>query len=79
MRQMLDIACDQLNNWRWDNPRDFGDQIVRSNPQMTSSGNIERTNERSSWDASHDLSAMIEPPGGQQYKPGDFLAIEPLK
>ena len=39
MGQMFDITHDQLNNWRWDNPSAFGDQVNLSNLQPTSSGN----------------------------------------
>ena len=34
----VDKTRDQMNNWRWDNPSAFGDQVDRSNPQTTSSG-----------------------------------------
>jgi len=43
MGQMFDKTRDQMNNWRWDNPRAFGDQVNRSNPQATSSGKVKRT------------------------------------
>ena len=36
MGQMFDPSDDQINNWRWDNPRAFGDQVDRSNPQTPS-------------------------------------------
>ena len=32
MGQMFDKTRDQMNNWRWDNPHAFGDQVDRSNP-----------------------------------------------
>jgi len=67
-----------MNNWRWDNPRAFGDQVDRSNPQTTSSGKVKRTGERFSWYGSDDLRAKIEPRSCWQYKPGDFLAVRPL-
>ena len=35
--QMFDKTHDQMNNWRWDNPRAFGDQVDRSNPPTHSS------------------------------------------
>jgi hypothetical protein len=76
--QMFDKTRDQMNNWRWDNPHAFGDQIDRSNPQTTSSGKVKRTSERVSSYGSDDLRAMIEPPICRQYKPGDFLAVRPL-
>jgi hypothetical protein len=38
MVQMFDKTRDQINNWRWDNPCAFGDQVDRSNPQTTSLG-----------------------------------------
>jgi len=78
MGPMFDKTRDQMNNWRWDNPRDFGDQVDRSNLQTTSSGMVERTGERFSWYGSDDLRAKIEPPSCQQYEPGDFLAVGPL-
>jgi hypothetical protein len=78
MGQMFDKTRDQMNNWRWDNPRAFGDQVDRSNPQTTSSGKVKRTGERFSWYGSDDLRAKIEPPSCRQYKPGDFLAVRPL-
>ena len=79
MGQMFDKTRDQMNNWRWDNPRAFGDQVDRSNPQTTSSGKVKRAGERSSWYSSDDLRAKIEPPSCRQYKPGDFLHVRPLK
>jgi hypothetical protein len=78
MGQMFDQTRDQMNNWRWDNPSAFGDQVNGSNPQSTSSGKVKRTSERFSWYGSDDLRAKIEPPSCQQYKPGDFLAVRPL-
>jgi len=78
MGQIFDKACKQINNWRWDNPRAFGDQVDRSNPQTTSLGKVKRTGERFSWYGSDDLRAKIEPPSCWQYKPGDILAIRPL-
>jgi len=78
MGQMFDKTRDQMNNWRWDNPRAFGDQVDHSNPQATSSGNVKRTGERFSWNGSDDFRAKIELPSCRQYKPGDFLAVRPL-
>jgi len=75
--QMFDKTCDQMNNWRWDNPCAFGDQVHRSNPQTTSSGKVKRTSERFCWYGSDDLRAKVEPPSCRQYKPGDFLAVGP--
>jgi hypothetical protein len=78
MGQMLDKTCDQMNNCRWDNPRAFGDQVDRSNPQTASLGKVKRTGEHYTWYVSDHLRAKIEPPSCWQYKPGDFLAIRPL-
>jgi len=78
MGQMFDKTRDQMNNWRWDNPRAFGDQVDRSNPQATSSGKVKRTVERFSWYGSDDLRAKIELQSCRRYKPGDFLAVRPL-
>jgi len=66
-----------MNNWRWDNPLAFRDQVDRSNPQTASSGKVKRTGECFSWYSSNDLRAKIEPPSCGQYKPGDFLAVGP--
>jgi len=76
--QMFDKTCNQMNNWRWDNPCAFGDQVDRSNPQTTSLGKVKRPGERFSWYGSDDLRAKIEPPSCWQYEPGDFLAVRPL-
>jgi len=78
MGQMFDKTRDQMNNWRWDNPRAFGDQVDPSNPETTSSGKVKRTGEGFSWYGSDDLRVKTEPPSCRQYKPGDFLAIGPL-
>ena len=78
MRQMFDKTCNQMNNWRWDNPCAFGDQVDRSNPQTTRQGKVKRTGARFSWYGSDDLRAKIESPCFWQYKPGDFLAVRPL-
>jgi len=78
MGQMFDKTRDQMNNWRCDNPRAFGDQVDRSNPQTTSSGKVKCTSERFSWYGSDDHRAKMEPPSCRQYTPGDFLAVRPL-
>jgi hypothetical protein len=78
MGQMFHTTHDQMNNWRWDNPRTFGDQVDHSNPQKPSSGKVKHTGERFSWYGSDDLCAKIEPPSCRQYKPAHFLAVRPL-
>jgi hypothetical protein len=78
MGQMFDKTRDQMNNWRWDNPHTFGDQVDRSNPQTTSSGKVKPTGKSFSSYGSDDLRAKIEPQSCRQYKPGDFLAVRPL-
>jgi len=78
MGQMFDKMCDQMNNWRWDNPCDFGNQVGRSNQQTTSLRKAKRTGERFSWYGRDDRRAKIEPPSCRQCKPGDFLAVGPL-
>jgi hypothetical protein len=67
-----------MNNWRWDNPRAFKDQVDLPNPQTISTGKITRTSERFSWYGSDDLRANIEPTCCRQYKQGNFLAVRPL-
>jgi len=76
--QMFDKTCNQMNNWRRDNPCTFGDQVDYSNPQTTTRGKVKRTGERYPWYCSNDLRAKIEPQSCRQYKPGDFLAIRLL-
>jgi len=78
MGQMFNKTRDQRNNWRWDNPHAFGDQVDRSNPQTTSSGNVQSTGEHFSWYGSDHLRVKIEPPRCWQYEPGHFLAVRPL-
>jgi hypothetical protein len=78
MGQMFDKTRDQMNNWRWDNPHAFRDQVDRSNPQTTSLGKVKRTGEHFSWYGSDDLWAKIELPSCRQYNPGDVLAGRPL-
>jgi len=75
MGQMIYKTSDQTNNWRWDNPHAFGDQVDLSNPQTTTFWKVKRTSERFSWFGGDDLRAMIEPPSCRQYKLGDFLAV----
>jgi hypothetical protein len=67
-----------MNNWRWNNPCAFRDQVEGPNHQTTRSGKDIRTGERFSWYSSDDLRVKIELPRCRQYKPGDFLAVRPL-
>jgi len=78
MGQIFDKTHDQMNNWRYDNPCAFMDRVDRSNPQLTSSGKVERTGECFSWYSSDDLRAKIELASSHQYKPGDYLAVRQL-
>jgi hypothetical protein len=78
MGQMFDKTRDQMNNWTWDNPSAFGDQIDHCNLQKTSLGKIQRTGECFPWYGSNDFRATIEPPSCLQYKPDHFLAVRPL-
>jgi len=75
---MFDKTRDQINNWRWDKPHAFGDQVNRSNQQTTSSGKVKHTGERFSCYGSNDPRAKMEPPISRQYKTGDFLAVRRL-
>jgi len=61
MRQMFDKTKDQRNNWRWDNPRAFGDQVDISNPQITSLWKVKCTGECFSQYGSDDPMVKIEP------------------
>ena len=67
-----------MNNYKWDCPHAFGNQVNFSNPQTTSLGNVKRTGEWFSWYCSDDFRAKIQPPSSRQYKPGDFLAVRQL-
>jgi len=78
MGQIFGKSRDQMNNWTWDNPRTWGDQVNHSKLQTTSSGQIKRTSERVFRYFSDDYTAENEPPSCQQYKPGNFLAVRPL-
>jgi hypothetical protein len=72
---MFDKTHGQMNNWWWVNPRDFGNQVDRSNPLTTRLGKVERSGERFAWYGSDDLRAKNQPPSCRQYKSGDFLAV----
>jgi len=63
---MFDKTCNQINNWRWDNPGFFGDQVDGSNLQTTSLGKVKRTGERFSWYGRDDPRAKNEPPSYRQ-------------
>ena len=78
MGQMFHKTHDQMNNWRWGNPRAFGDQVDHFNLQTTSPGTVKRSSERFPWYRRNDLRARIESPSCRQYEPGDFLAVRPL-
>jgi hypothetical protein len=78
MGQRFDQTCNQMKNWRWENPRAFGDQVDRSYPQRACSGKVKRNGECFSQYVSDDLRAKIEPPSCRQYKTGDSLAVRPL-
>jgi hypothetical protein len=78
MGQLFDTTLDQMDNWRWDNPRAFGYQVDHSNPQKTSWGKVKPTGECVSLYGSDNPMAKVEPPSCRRYKPGDFLAVRPL-
>ena len=78
MDYMVVTTRDQMNNWRWDNAHAFADELDRSNPQTTSSGQVKRNGECLCWYGSDDSRAKIELPSCWQYEPGNFLAVRPL-
>jgi len=75
---MFHTTHDQTNIWSWDNPCAFGDQVIHSNPQTTSSGKVKSTGERFSWYVGDDPRVRIDRPSCRQYKHGDFLPVRPL-
>jgi len=77
MGQLFDKTLDQMNNWRWDNPCAFRNQVDCSNPETTSMGKVNRPSDRLVWYGGDEPRAEIEPPSCQQYELGDFLAITP--
>jgi hypothetical protein len=78
MGQMFDKTHNQMNNWRWDNPHSFRDQVDRSYLQTSTYSNVKPTGERFSWHGSDDLRAKCEAPISRQFNRGDFLAVGPL-
>jgi len=78
MGQMFDKTQDQINHWRRDNPRAFGDQVDHYDPQTTSLEKAKCTGELLSWYGSADLRVKIEPPSCRQYNPGNILAVRQL-
>jgi len=75
---MFETTSDKLNNWRWDNPYTFTDQVDDSNPQTTGSGKVKITGEHFSWYSSDHIRGKIGPQSCRQYKPGNILAVRPL-
>jgi hypothetical protein len=75
---MLDKTRDQMNNWRWENPHAFGDEVDRSNSPTTISGKVKWTSKLFSWYGTNDPRAKIEPPTCRQYKPGDSLSVRQI-
>jgi len=75
---MFHATRNQINEWRWGNPRAFPEDVDRSNLQTTNSEQVKCTSEHFSWYGHYHLWANIEPPSCWQYKPGDFLAVGPL-
>jgi hypothetical protein len=49
MGKMFNKTRHQMNNWRWNNPRAFRDQLDLSNLQTTISGKVKCTGKRFSW------------------------------
>jgi len=78
MGQMFNKTCDQIHNWRWDNPHAFGVHVDRSTLQPTSPGKIKCAGERFSSYGSDNLRVKVEPPSCHQYKLGDFPAVRTL-
>lgn len=75
---MIGNPHNQINNCRWDNPHTFDDQVNCSNLQTNSLGKDTFAVQCFSLYSSSDLSATIEMPSFQQYKPGDLLAVRLL-
>ncbi|KAF8251980.1 hypothetical protein K440DRAFT_636636 [Wilcoxina mikolae CBS 423.85] len=44
MGQIYDRTRDQMNSWRWDNPRTFGDQVDRFTQENIKSGKVKGNN-----------------------------------
>ena len=67
-----------MDNWSWDNPCAFRDQVDCSIHQATNLGKVILTREGFSWYGSNDPRAKIGLPRCWQHIPGDFLAVRPL-
>ena len=78
MWKLFDTARNQMNNWRWDNPRGLMDLVNHRNLQTTSLGNNKHNGEHVSWYGSDAPRAKVEEPSYQQYMPGDILAVRSL-
>jgi len=78
MGQMYNETRNQMNNWMWDNPHAFRDQINRSSLQTASLGMDKRTGKHFYWYGSNDLGGKMESKSGQRYKPGDLLPVRSL-
>jgi len=62
MGQTFDETCNQMKDWKWNNPHPFGDQVDGFEPQRTSWGMDEWICDWFSWYGSDDLGAKIELP-----------------
>jgi len=75
---MFDISHNYKNNWRWDNPRAFGDQAKGSNSQTTSLGKVKCNGDHFSSYRTNDIRAKSVLPTLRPFKLGDFLTVSPL-
>ena len=66
MGQIFDKTREQMNIWRCDNPRAFGDQVDCSKQRTTSSGKVTLTGERFAWYGSNDPRGKSELPSCRQ-------------
>jgi hypothetical protein len=58
--KMYDTTHDQMNNWRLDNHRAFGDKVDHTNLLTTCLGTVKRTGQDFSWYGYDNPLAMIE-------------------
>jgi hypothetical protein len=72
---MFDKTHIEMNHWKWENARTFGDQLNYSIVRATSLRMVLRTGQHYSLYRCYDISAMLELARYREQNLADFLAV----
>jgi hypothetical protein len=78
MGHIFATTSSQMNNWGWDNPGAFMDEVASFYPPKTISGKAKPHGDSFYLSGCDYPRAKSEESCCQQYKPSDVLAIKPL-